>query len=144
MRGASALVWLAAGLAVSAAPTDTDGYRPSSSEVRRVVISVIDTQLQAFRSGDIERAYSCAAIRFRGQFTLQQFAQLVKASYPEIYSSTSADFGVVKDDGGSAVVSVAVRTAGDARVVYDYLLLREGSAWRIGGVIRHQEARPQA
>lgn len=145
MRGAAVvIVWMAAGLASWAAPVDRDGYRPSSAEVRRVVIAVITTQLQAFRAGDAEKAYACAAIRFRGQFSVEQFDRLVKASYPEIYAGRPAEFGVVKDDGGSAVVSVSLDAPAGRTVVYDYLLLREGTAWRIGGVIRHPEGKAQA
>ena len=121
-----------------------DDYKLSTADVRRDVIAVIGEQLAHFRAGEPEKAYTLAAARFREQFPLERFVTVVRQSYPEIWSSSASQFGVVRDDGVSAVVVVQVTSKEGRAVGYDYFLLREANAWRIGGVVRHAESKPQA
>lgn len=114
--------------------------RASRPEVRKEILAVIAAQLEAFRRGDPERAYRYAAAAFRAQRTLPDFVAIVRGSYPEIWTNTRAEPGIVRDDGARATVTVQVYSkAGDA--AYDYTLLREDTAWRILGVVRHEARR---
>jgi hypothetical protein len=109
--------------------------RESRPGVRREVVRVVDAQLAAFRAGDVAAAYAFAAADFRANRPLLAFAQIVKSSYPEIWSSTKADFGPVRDDGTRATIQVRVYSE-SADAVYDYTLVREPGGWRIIGVLR--------
>lgn len=114
--------------------------RASRPGVRKEIVAVIDAQLAAFRRGEPERAYHYAAAAFRAQRPLPAFAAIVRDSYPEIWANTRAEAGIVRDDGVRATVTVQVYSrSGDA--AYDYTLVREKSAWRILGVVRHETRR---
>lgn len=127
-----------------AAPSE-DNYKLSTLKVRKEIVGLISLQMAAFRSGDLERAYSYSANRFRAQFPLERFVAVVKASYPEVWDNVRAQFGVVRDDGASAIVTVEVTDKAGDTVNYDYFLLHEDTFWHIGGVIRHDPVKaPQA
>lgn len=114
--------------------------RVSKPAVRDDVTAVIEAQLAAFRGNDVAKAYSYAAIPLRAQTPQMAFARLVQKNYPEIWSNTQAEFGIVRDDGERA--TVVVRVVSKVGVAsYDYILFKEKVGWRIGGVLRH-ESRP--
>jgi len=112
--------------------------RASRPATRKDVIAAIDAQLAAFRSGDVARAYGFAAAELRAQKPLRTFALIVQENYPEIWASTRAEFGVVRDDGNRATVLVHVFSrSGDA--AYDYTLVKERGGWRVHDVLRHEK-----
>ena len=128
-----ALLWLAAGVVLASADSVR---RASTPEVRKEVVTVIEAQLAAFRSGNQAKAYSYAAADLRAQKPLPVFSEIVQRNYPEIWRNTRAEFGLVHDDGRQATVTVQVFTKeGDA--AYDFTLLKEKPGWRIYGVLRH-------
>ena len=108
----------------------------SKPEVRKDVIAAIEAQMAAFRKQDYEKAYSYAAAALRAQKPLPVFVAIVEAKYPEIWVNVRAEFGIVRDDGRSALVLVHV-FAKDSDASYDYNLVKEGGRWRIVGVLRH-------
>ena len=132
-----ALMFLA-GLQAVVAEAQPSEMRVSGAVVKEEVLAVIQGQLAAFRAGEFERGYGFAAALLRAQIPLERFAQLVRESYPEIWTNTRADFGITQDDGVRATVTARVfaKDGGSAR--YDYMLVKEGSAWRITGVLRHE------
>ena len=132
--------WIAglAGLALGlmAVGRADPGMRASKPEVRKEVVGTIEGQLAAFRAGDTKKAYTFAAAALRAQNPLRQFLQIVQRNYPEIWSNTRGEFGLVHDDGTHATVLVQVY-AKDGRADYDYSLVKEKDAWRIDAVLRH-------
>jgi len=110
--------------------------RASKSELRKEVVAVIEGQLAAFRAGDTKAAYTFAAATLRAQNPLKQFLRIVEVNYPEIWTNSRADFGLVHDDGTRATVLVQV-WAKEARADYDYGLVKEREGWRIDRVLRH-------
>jgi len=132
------LVAYASSLEVSAA-----GMRASTSVVRREVIAVVETQLAHFRKGEIAEAYAIASAPLRAQRPQSAFAAMVEANYPEIWSSTRAEFGVVRDDGTRASVVVQVYSKqGDAG--YEYTMVKEAGRWRVHGVLRYASKKDKA
>jgi ABC-type transporter MlaC component len=132
------LCWLGALLAwaPSAVSAETK-LRASKPEVRKDVVTVIEAQLAAFRKGDLPKAYGFAAAALRAQKPLPAFTTIVQTNYPEIWKSTRAEFGIVRDDGTRAEVTVQVFSErGDA--AYDFTLQKEQGGWRIYGVLRHE------
>lgn len=113
------------------------GLRASKPEVRKEVVAVIEAQLAAFRAGDVAKAYGYAAAPLRAQNPLRVFAAIVQNNYREVWTSTRAEYGLVRDDGRHAAVLVHVfAAASDA--AYDYVLVKERAGWRIGSVVRHE------
>lgn len=111
--------------------------RASKPEVRKEVIATIEGQLGAFRAGDTMTAYGLAATAFRAQTARRQFELIVLNNYPEIWTNTRAEFGLVRDDGTRATVLVQVYGK-DGNTGYDYGLVKErDGVWRIESVLRH-------
>jgi hypothetical protein len=130
MLGATAL-WAATS---AAAPGN---FRASTPEVKKEIVSVIDAQLVAFRKGDVAKAYSYGAAQLRAQKPLRVFTTIVQANYPEIWANTRAEFGIVRDDGNKATVTVQVYSK-QTDAGYDFTLVKEAAGWRIEGVLRHE------
>src|SRR3954469_16521955 len=82
--------------------------KASTPEVKKEIVDVIDAQLAAFRKGDVAKAYGYAAAELRAQKPLRSFSSIVQANYPEIWKNTRAEFGIVRDDGTKATVTVQV------------------------------------
>jgi hypothetical protein len=113
------------------------GAKASRPEVRKEVVAIIEGQLTAFRAGEMQKAYLCAAANLRAQRPLRQFLQIVENNYPEIWANTRAEYGLVRDDGVRATLRVQVFSKDD-RADYDYGLVKErDGVWRIESVLRH-------
>jgi hypothetical protein len=111
--------------------------RASKPEVKKEIAAVIEFQLAAFRKGDVEKAYSFAAADLRSQKPLRVFVAIVQGNYPEIWASTRAEFGIVRDNGSRATVTVQVYSK-STDAAYDFTLVKEPAGWRIHGVVRHE------
>ena len=113
-----------------------DAMRASKPEVRKEVVAAIEAQLAAFRAGDVAKAYGHAASELRAQTPLPRFTDIVRISYPEIWTNTRAECGLVRDDGTFAKLLVHV-FGKDSDATYDYTLVKERGGWRIRDVLRH-------
>jgi hypothetical protein len=131
---------LVALVAVLGARAADAGFRASKPQVRKEVVAAVSGQLAAFRAEDVSKAYDYAAAGMRAQTSLRRFAAIVRENYPEIWANERAEFGLVRDDGTHATVLVHVASARGA-ATFDYVLIRERGAWRIGSVMRHQATR---
>src|SRR5882672_12837511 len=67
-------------------------------------------QLEAFRRGDFDTAYTFASAEIKEQFDRETFEQMVKGGYPEIARSTSATVGpsILAPD-GTVYVTLKIR-----------------------------------
>jgi hypothetical protein len=113
-----------------------DAMRASKPDVRKEVIAAIEGQLAAVRAGDVRKAYGYAAAELRAQNPLPKFVDIVRTGYPEIWASTRAECGLVRDDGTLAKLPVHV-FGREGSATYDYTLVRERGGWRIRDVLRH-------
>ena len=109
----------------------------SKPDVKKEVVAVIEAQLTAFRKGDPAKAYTYAAADLRAQKPLRIFSAIVKDNYPEIWANLRAEFGIVRDDGKRATVTVQVYSK-QTDAAYDFTLVKENAGWRIYGVVRHE------
>lgn len=107
----------------------------SSPTVKQELIAVVDAQLVAFRANDFSRAYSFAAQGIRSLFPAADFEKMVRAGYPVIVYSASAEYGLALDTGEDAALAVRI-TGADGKTVTDFLytLSREDGVWKITGV----------
>jgi hypothetical protein len=133
MVGLAGGAWLALARSIGAADSPA---RASTPAVRKEIVAVIEGQLAAFRRGDVEKAYGFAAAPLRAQKPLPAFVAIVEGNYPEIWRNARAEFGIVRDNGTQATVTVQVYSK-DADAAYDYTLSKERAGWRIHGVVRH-------
>ena len=131
----SMIVAVACVVALGAMAADGE-LRASKPELKQQIVAVIEAQLAAFRQGDVAKAYTFAAADLMAQKPLRVFTTIVQENYPEIWSNTRAEFGIVRDNDTQATVTVQVYSkAGDA--AYDFTLAKERVGWRIYGVLRH-------
>ena len=98
--------------------------------------SVILRQLEAFRNGDFDTAYTFAATSIQQIFDRPAFERMVVTGYPEIARSAYATIAKnerTPDDRRY----VTVRIIGDNghRIEALYEMVREDGRWRIGGVV---------
>jgi hypothetical protein len=108
----------------------------SDEAVRNELIQVIQGQLAAFRKNDYPRAYDFAATAIRNQVPLPAFERMVRTGFPVIARSSSAEFGVILDNGSDAVVNVGIVGEGGRVIHYRYFLRQELAGWKITGVVR--------
>ena len=92
-------------------------------------------QLEAFRRGDFDTAYTFASADIQQQFDRPAFEQMVKGGYPEIAASSFATVvsSALAAD-GHAYVAVKVRGANGKDIEAFYELVLESGQWKINGV----------
>lgn len=131
------LLGMAGMLGVMVSAAAENGLKASKPEVKREIVAAIEGQLAAFRKGDASKAYTFAAAQLRAQKSLRSFTAIVKENYPEIWTNTRAEFGIVRDDGERGSVTVHV-TSKEGAAAYDFTVLKERAGWKIFSVLRHE------
>ncbi len=105
------------------------------SEVARIQ-TVISSQVEAFRDGDLDRAFSFAAPSIQRTFgDSQTFGRMVEQGYGQIFSAF--EFSFVGTVGSQDAPIQLVRFTGTdlTAVMALYLMeLQPGGQWRIAGV----------
>ena len=92
-------------------------------------------QLEAFRRGDYDTAYTFAAAEIKELFDRAAFERMVKNGYPEIARSTFALIArsEVGPD-GHVYVRGKIRGANGNSIEAVYDMVQEAGGWRINGV----------
>jgi Domain of unknown function (DUF4864) len=122
-----ALVALSSGVAAAQAQT----AKPAPKEATEPVIQ----QLEAFRRGDFDTAYTFASSEIKEQFSRPAFEQMVKMGYPEIAHSTFATIAAsAVAPNGHVYLSVKIRGANGNSIEAYYELVLESDQWKINGV----------
>jgi hypothetical protein len=118
-------------LVLVAAPAWAQTVKPAPKEATEPIMQ----QLEAFRRGDFDTAYTFASAEIREQFDRSAFEQMVKGGYPEIAESTFAAIvsSAIAPD-GHAYVAVKVRGANGNSVEAFYELILESGLRKINGV----------
>ena len=102
----------------------------------RAAERVVMRQLQAFRAGDYDTAYTFAATVIRQAFDRVAFERMVRTGYPEIAHSTQAVVSkheTTVDD--RRYITLRILGSNGVRIVATYELVREGTDWRISAVV---------
>ena len=97
-------------------------------------------QLEAFRRGDFDTAFTFASGMIKAQFDRQAFETMVRGGYPEIARSTFA--AVTKTEleaPGLAYVTVKIRGVNGQAVEALYELIWE-EGWKVNGVATRPDA----
>jgi hypothetical protein len=92
-------------------------------------------QLEAFRRGDFDTAFTFASGMIQAQFDRSAFETMVRRGYPEIARSTFAAVTRTELEApGLAYVTVKIRGANGQAVEALYEMIWE-DGWRINGVV---------
>jgi hypothetical protein len=97
---------------------------------------IVMAQLDAFRRGDFDAAYTFASAMIRGMFDRAAFERMVRAGYPEIARSSAAHVTSSRS-GSDATLYLIVKIRGEngAAIEALYELVREEGSFRINGVV---------
>jgi hypothetical protein len=124
-------------LVLGLAPLDGVAGEPAVAAATEPVLK----QLESFRRGDFDTAYTFASEAIRRQFDRTAFERMVTASYPEIARSV---FAVVAEGelapNGKVYLVLKIRGANGVSIEAVYELVTEGGDWRINAVV----ARPDS
>ena len=124
-------LFLALLLLLPAAPILAQTAKPAPKEATEPVIK----QLEAFRRGDFDTAYTFASSEIKEQFSRPAFEQMVKTGYPEIAHSTFATIAAsAVAPNGHVYLSVRIRGANGNSIEAFYELVLESGQWKINGV----------
>jgi hypothetical protein len=124
-------IGLALCLLVPAAPAWAQTPTPAPKEVAEPVMK----QLEAFRRGDFDTAYTFASSDIKQQFDRPAFEHMVKNCYPEIARSTFATVaGSTMAPNGHAYLQIKIRGANGNSIEALYELVLENGQWKINGV----------
>ncbi len=105
--------------------------KPAPKEAAEPVMK----QLEAFRRGDFDTAYTFASSDIRQQFDRPAFEHMVKNGYPEIARSTFATVaGSTVAPNGHVYLQIKIRGANGNSIEALYELVLENGQWKINGV----------
>jgi hypothetical protein len=130
--GVASAVALLSLCAVAWAQADRTDARAASEPVVK--------QLEAFRRGDFDTAFTFASGMIQAQFDRSAFETMVRRGYPEIARSTFAAVTRTELEApGLAYVTVKIRGANGQAVEALYEMIWE-DGWRINGVVTRPDA----
>ena len=110
------------------------------SQDKEKIIAVIDAQLEAFRSGDAEKAYSFATPGIQRQFPNSAiFMQMVMNGYNVLRQPTQVEYRDLRDHFGVKVQLVQLTDLNGFTFQAFYQMEQQNSGeWRIGGCMIQQ------
>jgi hypothetical protein len=133
----AALLVIALGVAFVAVPP----ARAQEDADAKAAASVVLRQLDAFRVGDFDTAYTFAAAVIQQTFDRPAFERMVTTGYPEIARSAYAV--VAKNElapDGRRYVTVRILGLSGNRIEAVYEMTREDGEWKISGVVTKPDA----
>jgi Domain of unknown function (DUF4864) len=105
--------------------------KPAPKEASEPVMK----QLEAFRRGDFDTAYTFASSDIKQQFDRPAFEHMVKNGYPEIARSTFASIAAsTVAPNGHVYLQIKIRGANGNSIEALYELVLENGQWKINGV----------
>ena len=101
----------------------------------------ISSQIDAFKDNDVKKAYTFAAPNIQAQFPSPDiFGLMVRNGYPIIWKPKSYKFTTFKDLGNRCIQRVLFQSYNGSLESYDYILEKNGSVWKIAGVLTIKSA----
>jgi hypothetical protein len=92
-------------------------------------------QLEAFRRGDFDTAYTFASAEIKDQFDREAFEQMVRDGYPEIARSASASIvSSILVPSGLVYLTLKIRGSNGKSIEALYELVLQNGQWKINGV----------
>jgi len=123
------------GLVLVLLPLCASAWAQADKADAKAAAEPVVKQLEAFRRGDFDTAFTFASAEIRTQFNRQSFEVMVRRGYPEIARSIFA--AVARTElapDGSAYVTVKIRGDNGQSVEALYELVWQ-DGWKINGVV---------
>lgn len=107
----------------------------SASEIG--FVAVISSQIKAFKSDDVELAFSFASPKVQTTFgTAQNFGVMVQNLYPMIWRPADFKFLRQKSEGSIGLQEVIFFDGSGKSFTFAYDMINISDSWRINGVYR--------
>ena len=116
-------------------------FADEGGTVMEAVRYTISAQIDAFKQNDVKKAYTFAAPNIQAQFPSPDiFGLMVRNGYPIIWKPKSYKFTTFKDLGNRCIQRVLFQSYNGSLESYDYILEKNGSVWKIAGVLTIKSA----
>lgn len=116
-------------------------FADEGETVMEAVRYTISSQIDAFKQNDVKKAYTFAAPNIQAQFPSPDiFGLMVRNGYPIIWKPKSYKFTTFKDLGNRCIQRVLFQSYNGSLESYDYILEKNGSVWKIAGVLTIKSA----
>jgi|TARA_A100001015_G_scaffold223878_1_gene252291 hypothetical protein len=116
-------------------------FADEGGTVMEAVRYTISSQIDAFKDNDVKKAYTFAAPNIQAQFPSPDiFGLMVRNGYPIIWKPKSYKFTTFKDLGNRCIQRVLFQSYNGSLESYDYILEKNGSVWKIAGVLTIKSA----
>ena len=93
--------------------------------------AVVEHQLGELRGGNFSSAYQDASYEIQRHFSVDQFAAMVQAKYPDMLIAARAQYGAVETRGRHATIEVYLISPDGEVMPCIYIMVHEGDGWRI-------------
>jgi ABC-type transporter MlaC component len=124
-------IGLALSLLAPALPVSAQTPKIAPKEAAEPVMK----QLEAFRRGDFDTAYTFASSDIKQQFDRPAFEHMVRSGYPEIARSTFASVaGSTVAPNGHVYLQIKIRGSNGNSIEALYEMVLENGQWKINGV----------
>jgi hypothetical protein len=121
---------------VFAATLVTPALHAQTPEDRERASEPVLRQLEAFRRGDYDLAYTFASTEIQSLFDRLAFERMVRSGYPEIADSASArvmERRIAPD--GHLLLVLKIRGANGRHIEALYDMVWEAGMWKVNGVV---------
>ncbi len=96
---------------------------------------VIESQIEALRADDFDRAFSFASPTIKGMFgTPENFGLMVKDGYPMVYRPSEVDMQELREIAGNLWQRVRVVDQAGKTWFLDYMMIETPEGWQINAV----------
>ena len=102
----------------------------------RAIQNTISNQMDAFRDGNVDGAWTFAAPNIRRMFGQDPnaFGRMVERGYPMVWNNDEVRFGELRVLNGHVWQQVRVTDAAGGQHVLDYMMLQTEAGWQIAAV----------
>lgn len=97
------------------------------------IADTVQEQLSAFRSGDIEKAYSYTSKEFQDSTSLEAFKKSID-QIPALKNNESASFNQRQIENNNGMVKGTLKSKDGKITSVEFKLVREGETWKIIGI----------
>ena len=116
-------------------------FADEGGTVMEAVRYTISSQIDAFKQNDVKKPYTFAPPYIQAQFPSPDiFGLMVRNGYPIIWKPKSYKFTTFKDLGNRCIQRVLFQSYNGSLESYDYILEKNGSVWKIAGVLTIKSA----